>query len=249
MRIIAIAFAGLGLVGCVTTERVEFKPLASQQALVRDGRPAIVSRQKNSLVMVSPAMREARAGDRPVFVVGINNTTGTPQDFRVSAISVTQTVNGGQTDIAVIPFERLVAEEKTRQAIAAIGVGLSAASNSMAASRAGYYNSQSTVYTPRGTYNVQTVGYSPTAAAIAQSNANYQNEAMINSTIERGRENMAMLENTVIKDNTLMPGEWYGGKLFISPLADNSGQPKEYEISLQVGNERHQIRVTQTPMK
>jgi hypothetical protein len=54
--------------------------------------------------------------------------------------------------------------------------------------------------TPRGTYQVHTTGYSPAAAAIAQSNANVQNAEMISATIERGQANMAMLERAVIKD-------------------------------------------------
>ena len=58
----------------------------------------------------------------------------------------------------------------------------------------------------------------PAAAAIAQSNANAQNAEMISATIERGQANMAMLERAVIKDNTLLPGEWYGGQLHIAPL-------------------------------
>ena len=43
---------------------------------------------------------------------------------------------------------------------------------------------------------------------IAQNNAAVQNEAMFAATIEKGQRNMAALEQTVIKDNTLMPGEW-----------------------------------------
>jgi hypothetical protein len=46
-----------------------------------------------------------------------------------------------------------------------------------------------------------------TAAAIAQGNAAAQNEAMFAATIERGQQNMAQLEQAVIKDNTLLPGE------------------------------------------
>lgn len=75
------------------------------------------------------------------------------------------------------------------------------------------------MYAPRGgIYQVRATGYSPTAAAIAQSNANAQNAELVSATIERGRANMAMLERAVIKENTLMPGEWYGGQLHIAGL-------------------------------
>jgi len=33
---------------------------------------------------------------------------------------------------------------------------------------------------------------------------------MIAATVETGQRNMAVLEQSVIKDNTLMSGEWYG---------------------------------------
>ncbi len=37
-----------------------------------------------------------------------------------------------------------------------------------------------------------------------------QNEVMFAATVERGQQNMAQLEQAVIKDNTLMPGECTG---------------------------------------
>ena len=84
----------------------------------------------------------------------------------------------------------------------------------------------------------------PAAAAIAQSNANAQNAEMISATIERGQANMAMLERAVIKDNTLLPGEWYGGQLHIAPLVSQDG-PKSYTIVVTVGPDRHEIRIAQ----
>lgn len=83
---------------------------------------------------------------------------------------------------------------------AAILTGLAAGANAYRASRAGY-GSYTTPSGRTGTF------YSPTAAAIAQNNAAVQNEVMIANTIENGQRNMAQLEQTVIKDNTLMPGE------------------------------------------
>jgi hypothetical protein len=94
-------------------------------------------------------------------------------------------------------------------------------------------------------YQVQTAGYSPTAAAIAQSNASVQNDAMISATVERGQQNMAALEQGVIKDNTLLPGEWHGGQLHIQPLVNDEEGPKTYTISVLVGSERHEIDVSQ----
>jgi hypothetical protein len=180
-----------------------------------------------------------------VFVVAINNRSSKPLNFRVADISVTQIVNGGEANLKVITYEDLVREERTRQTFAAIGAGLAAAGNSISASQAGYYHASSTVYTPRGSYMVNTTGYSPVAASIAQANANAANAELINATIARGQANMAQLERAVIKDDTIMPGEWYGGQLYIQPLMSEGGSTKYYKIAIQVGSDRHEIQIAQ----
>lgn len=245
----ALAFTVLALLcsGCVTTESVQFHPSAEQQSLVRDGQPAIVSTKKNTIAILRPAARQFQIGGRPVFVLALYNRSSGPQDFRVADVSVTQRLNGEDAHLKVITYEQLVNEEKSRQALHALGVGLAAAGNSMSAAQAGYYHSNSTVYGPRGTYQVTTTGYSPTAAAIARSNANAQNDQMISATIEQGRANMAQLERAVIKDDTLLPGEWYGGQLHIQPLISEQGSNKLYSIAIRVGTDRHEFQISQGP--
>jgi hypothetical protein len=142
----------------------------------------------------------------------------------------------------VVTYEMLAQEEKNRQVAAAILTGVAAAANSYSASRAGY----GTYTTPRGHTGTF---YDPTAAVIAQSNAAAQNDAMISATVERGQANMAALAQSVIKDNTLLPGEWYGGQLHLSPPVNPpSGNQKTYSIVITVGADRHVIEVAQTPL-
>jgi len=148
--------------------------------------------------------------------------------------------------LKVITFDDLMLEERNRQIARAFIGGLAVAANSYSASRAGYYNNTSTVSTPRGTYRVNTTGYSPTAAAIAQTNAAAQNEAIIAITIEQGQRNMADLERGVIKDNTLLPGEWYGGQLHFQPLNSDADGPKRYSITIVIGSDRHEIEISQS---
>jgi hypothetical protein len=167
-------------------------------------------------------------------------------DFAVGAIQATQRIEDQVVGLRVLTYEELATEERNRQIARAILVGVAAGANAYSASQAGHYSANSTVQTPRGTYQVNTTGYSPTAAAIAQSNAAAQNEAMIAATIETGQQNLAALERSVIKDNTLLPGEWYGGQLHLQPLASaGSGVPKVYSLALAVGNDRHQIDIVQ----
>lgn len=124
--------------------------------------------------------------------------------------------------------------------------GMAAGANAYSASRAGYYNNTSTVSTPRGTYQVHTSGYSPAANAIAQANASAQNAEMISGIVEQGQQNMAALEQGVIKDNTLFPGEWYGGQLHLQAPNIESESGKAYTVSLLVGSDRHEVSISQS---
>src|SRR5665213_1426742 len=242
MRILGIVALGAVLSGCVTnSETVQFRTSnPQQQTMMRDGQPALVSRQKNSVVLVRPASRQLRANGRPVFVVGINNLSRTPQDFRVSQVEATQRVGESEYPMRIVTFEMLQQEEQNRQVAAAILTGVAGAANAYGASRAGY-GSYTTPNGRTGTF------YSPTAAAIAQNNAAAENGALVAATIERGQQNMAILEQSVIKDNTLLPGEWYGGQLHIAPPTDQPGGQKVYSIVIVVGSDRHVIEVAQGP--
>jgi hypothetical protein len=208
--------------------------------MMRDGQPALVSRQKSSLVLVRPASRQLQTNGRPVFVVGINNIGKQPVEFRVGQVEALQHVGASDYEMQIVTYEMLVQEEKNRQVAAAILTGVAAVGNAYSASQAGY-GRYTTPGGRTGTF------YSPTAAAIAQNNAAVQNETMVAATIETGQRNMAVLEQSVIKDNTLMPGEWYGGQLHLAPPTDQAGAMKIYTIVITVGNDRHVIDVSQGP--
>ncbi len=208
--------------------------------MMRDGQPALVSHQKNSLVLVRPAARQLQANGRPVFVVGINNLGRQPVDFRVAQVEAVQHVGASDYEMKIVTYDMLVQEEKNRQVAAALLTGVAVAGNAYSASRTGY-GSYTTPSGRTGTF------YSPTANVIAQNNAAYQNEAMIAATVENGQRNMAVLEQSVIKDNTLIPGEWYGGQLHVAPPTDQGGGAKTYTIVITVGTERHVIDVSQGP--
>ncbi len=230
------------LCGRASPEIARFQARPGQEAVVRDGQPAIVSRRPGSIVIVRPASRQFQAGRRPVYVVAMYNLTTASMQFSVANLSVVQ-VRGGQAvrALKVYTYEELVAEERNRQVARALIVGLAAGANAVSAANAGYYNANATVYGPRGVSNVSVSGYDPTAAAIAQSNAAAQNDAMIAGVVETGRRNLDVLERSAIKDNTLFPREWYGGHLQFDPP---EGDDKTYQITVQVGPDVHLIDVT-----
>lgn len=224
---IAVTFGG-----CVPTEKVAFNAGPQQQTIVRDGRNAILSKKKNSTVVVSPASREIARGSRPIFVVGIQNNGKIPGDFRVSQVAVVQLQNGAPARaMPVVTYDQLASEERTRQVVGAILVGVAAAGNSYAA--------QNSSYTRSG-------HYSPIAGAINGARADAQNAALVDGAVASGQMNLAALEQNVIKDNTLLPGEWVGGQLHIEPpQSEATGTPKTYVITVPVGDEIHEITVSQ----
>src|SRR5262245_63868554 len=113
MRKVVLLALCATLSGCVTAgETVSFRPSnPNQQAMMRDGRPALVSRQKSSLVLVSPAARQQQTYGRPVFVVGINNIGRQPVDFRVAQVEAIQHVGGSDFSMPIVTYEMLVQEE------------------------------------------------------------------------------------------------------------------------------------------
>lgn len=245
MKKIAAALAALTLGACVTTETAEFKPTVGQEAIVRDGNPALVSKKPNSIVLARPASRKFQIGARPVYVIAVMNAG--PQSVLLSTgnIKVQQMRDGEPiADLKVFTYDDLVKEEQARQVMAAILVGVAAGASAAAAANAGNYRSTSTIYTPRGSTTVYTTGYNPTAAAIAQSNAAANSAVMMSAAVERGQQNMAALEQQVLKDNTVMPGEWVGGQVHFAPPA-NDASGKSYRISVTVGTDVHEIDVAQ----
>jgi hypothetical protein len=232
-------------VSCARMEVAEFQAGLGQQTMVRDGVPVILSRQQQSLVLLRPAARQFKSNRRPVYVLALYNLSHAPLQFMVANVHVAQAQPDGQLiGLKVYTYDELVSEERTRQAIQAVAVGLAAAGNSMSAASAGNYNGTAIVNGPRGTAVVNVHGYDPSAAAIAQNNAAAQNEAMIDAAVETGQRNLATLERSVIKDDTLLPGEWYGGQLQFDP--PSGSDRKDYVITVQIGNDTHQINVVQT---
>jgi hypothetical protein len=67
--------AAVAVAGCAQMETAHFQAKPGQEAIVRDGQPAMVSHLKNSIAIVRPASRQFQAGRRPVYVVAMYNLT------------------------------------------------------------------------------------------------------------------------------------------------------------------------------
>lgn len=241
-----LALVSVIAAGCVQRERIDFSATAGQSKIVRDGRQAITSQKARSIVLLSPASQEFVQGQRPAFVLAANNISTHPIDLRIENISVSQrNPNGSITPLPIVTYEQLATEERRRQTIQAIAVGLSVVGNSLAASQAGYGTYTGSVYTPRGNAFYSGRYYSPTAAVIANANASAQNNAIIAGTIAEGRANLGAIEREVLKDNTIMPREWVGGRIQFEPPRSEGSEPKRYVITVTIAGESHEIDVSQ----
>jgi hypothetical protein len=219
---IAAALIGAAIVsGCVTagTDVVRFQTKSPQQFVaMRDGESVISSRGRFSTVTLRPALRQV--GSRPVFIVGIETNSKRPLDFVVSNVNATQMIDGETRNLKVFTFNELVQEENNAQVGRTI---LAAALGGVNAGLAG-----------RNEY--------------AQEQANYQNAVLAQQVAATGQQNLEHLEQLSIKDQTIMPGETYGGKLYIEgPAGSDKAGSKLYMLIFMVGPDRHEIQVTQGP--
>src|SRR5437588_9192452 len=106
MRNLGIVALCAALGGCFSTgETIAFRTSnPAQQAMMRDGQPALVSRQKSSVVLVRPASRQLQANGRLVFVIGMNNFGKVPVDFRVAQVEASQRVGASEYPMQVVTF-------------------------------------------------------------------------------------------------------------------------------------------------
>lgn len=218
MRIVLALMLAVMCGACVTsTETVSFKARPAQEAMVRDGVASIISRQKASEVTVRPALREVPIGGRPIFFVQIRNLSKGPINFVVRNVQVEQIADGAEyKDLHVYSYEELNAEEHNAQVNRAILVGMASGLNSYSAGRS-YWR---------------------------QANAADQNAQLAAQTAANGQANLAALESTTLKDNTIMPGEVVAGQLQMDAPEDQAGR-KDYVIRISIGPDRHEIFVSQ----
>jgi len=218
LRIFTALSCAITLSACVTAETVRFTPQGENQQLVlRDGHHHVVSRTKNSIVGIRPATRQIQANARPVYILNIQNTSRQPMNFIVANMTVEQIVGNDRAPLQVLTHGELETEEKNRQAARMVLAAVAAGANTYSTANRGYW---------------------------AQAHTQARNEDMLTNVAVTGQQNLAALEALVIKDHTVMPGEHYGGQIHISPPEQQSGA-KNYLITVVVGNETHQFRVTQ----
>ncbi len=182
-------------------------------------------------------------------------------DLRVEDITASQTDTASvASQIHVFSYDELTAEVRRKQAWATVGVALAGAAGALSAANAGYSHSYGTYsgnswgsYSGalNGTYSSNTTGvYSTTTydagrAYAAQSLNNAQMAANLSAVQLEGQQRLAELQNTILKDNTVLPGEWVGGIVMLDVPRKAPDGIARYRIEVRFGGEVHTFMVSE----
>lgn len=148
--------------------------------------------------------------------------------------------------LTVFSYQDLMQAERDRQSAAAFAAALGGIGRSMQASQAGYsYNS--------GTYGGYGSGYGssygsysgysydPAKAQAAQNAARSETDADFARIKAEGAQNTAELNRTILKMQTVTPGQWYGGSIIVQmPKPQDKAVPVNVVVNL--GGERHEFK-------
>jgi hypothetical protein len=213
---------------------------------MRDGLPALIS-QKKHVVMLRPNTRLVQANARPSFTLVVRNQSKKPETLYESSIVASQSIAGKTAPVRVLRYAELVQEEETRQAIAALGTALSGVGQAMSAANAGHTTTTGSIYS-HGTYSTYTAQtYDPVRAQIAQQAAQARTAADFAALQAQGEQNLQILQRTILKDNTVMPGEWYGGSIVLVPPSKADDGGATYVITVSFGGEEHTFSISHVP--
>ncbi len=250
LRYVAVVLAATALAGCQTLEKYTFATTSGQQVITRNGREAVVSVQKGSTVVLAPSSRAQAAGARPQFVALITNTGKAPAEFRYATISVTDAI--ADVPLKVFSLDELQTEARNAAIAAAIIIGAAGVAASAAAANSATYRSGSgTVVGPYGASTYRWTSYNPGAGAAVAAAGGAATGAAVAGTLAQGEANVAALEGSMLMDNTIMPGETYGGAMVFQPIQADPGATvaKAYVIRIQVGSDVHTFTTTATAVR
>ena len=247
--------------GCASNERISLAGDQAQQSTTRDGVPELVS-YKKQVVMLRPVSSLIQSGGRPKFVVAVYNRGRQPVDLRAAGITAQSTdATNHSAGLHVYSFDELVAEEQRKQRWAAFGAALGGVAAMMNAANAGYSYTAGTYsgnsygrYSGdlNGTYSGSTTGtisatsYDAGRAYAAQQYANAQTAANFAAIQAEGQHALDKLQSAILKDNTVMPGEWVGGIVILDVPPKARDGVTSYRIDVQFGNEVHSFVVNQS---
>ncbi len=232
--------------GC-SSDKILLSAGPGQDSIVRNGLLALIS-QKKHVVMLRPNTRLVKGNKRPSFTVVVLNRGNQPLTLLESNVTAQQTIDGRPTAVHVYQYAELVKEEETRQTVVLVASIFGAAVRDMNAANAGNvhttgsYNSYGSSGNTHGTYSAVT--HDPLRAQIARQAAHEQSRAAQEEQRIQGEQNLSRLEQTIMKDNTVMVGEWVGGSIVLDQPDRTGKDTSDYSITVEFDGERHSFDIS-----
>lgn len=253
IRFLLIFFCAFYLSACATTYNVSVSPTPEQTTQFFDGARIVVSERPSSVVAVVPPSYAIE--DRGQVGIVVINLGPNSIDFGTENISANA---HDDTQVRVYSYAELMAEEKRRQAWAAVAFGLSALGNSMQAANAGrstsYGSFSGNTYGAYGgsPYSATTFGsgyvttYDPAKAQAAQALANQQNSANLQELEATNAAKERELQS-VLKITTLSPGQSHSGTAIFDFPKESTDDRKRMYLLVTIGSDEHIFDIELTP--
>lgn len=200
---------------------------------MRGSERLLASKQAHSVVVFRPVTSEIAGEARPVFVVGIENISKQPIDFRLSGVTAT-VITPQRQALKVHTYDELVEEQNDRNADEFFSSLILADATSQSAKK----STEGLDYL--GKLGIDSAG---SQANQVRSTVSAGNTAMIGGSVLNGIERLEELEKHVLKDGRVMPGQWLGGQVHVA--RPEGGGQKLYTIAVMVGSDRHEFEVVQ----
>lgn len=225
--------------------RLDITAAGEQKARMNSGVEAVDDNLPGSSARILESEEPVRK--RGVLMMYVLNAGNEPLNIGPENVSIE--AEGG-TAIPVIPYEKLLKEEKSRQTWAAVAAGLSAMSNSLNAATAGHSYGTVNAYGSRGWATASYSAYNPAAASMATSLANAQNQQMFDRLAESNSVSLDALKVNM-RTTTVDPGHDFGGQVTfeVPPALRKSKAPVPVRIRVAMGTEVHVFAGALVPTK
>ena len=228
-----VILSAVAMYGC-SSIGVKPQPGAGQSTFFSAGTEAIVSGGRSTIAL-RPEKPAFPAAEKPTFILTAING----QNFSViiSTENISAQLNG--TPVRVYTYAELVKEVETAAAIQAFGAAMASVGRSMSAANAGHQYHYG--YAPYGSpYATTYYTYDAAAAQQARTAAQAQTDADFYRLQTETEAALAALESTILRKQTVFPGEGYGGYIKLEPISLAEGE-NTLTVSVEFGGETEEF--------
>lgn len=238
---VAILASLVLLSGCASTRILSVSNLSPEEPVYQQGVPVLRSVKQNTVVvrLLSPEFSNDM-NHLPAFYIAVQNGGTTPFNFSTFSISA----SSGDSAVQVYTHDQLVAYVRRKAAWAAFGTALAGGLQAAAAAtpQQTYTSGTATVYGSNGyatgTYSGTSTTYDPAEAVAAQAQVEANTDQQM-AMIAAARDAQVNDLRSVLRENTVEPGQFVGGVVFLNPERIRAGQQLVIDVS--VGDEDHRF--------